>query len=167
MLGIKRKGSKIIKFFDNDIIIINKKDYPQPKKVFILSCKGTLRERIGQFFSHLFLMDENAMNTKYGNLYEVLFMKKSLQLKYALVTFDWAKSRDLDKFTPKGKLRETIKELEGFLISDDKTFGGGLYALNNHEHLQSVKSIDELIKQITLFLRRKDGFKINDKFKNN
>jgi len=151
-LGIKRKNVDVVKLFDSDIIIINKENYVQSKNAFVLSCKGTTRERIGQFFSHLFLMDKEAMNVKYGDKYEIMFIDKGIKIKYALVTLDWAKNRDFDKLTPKGELRKTLKELEGFLIEDDKIFGGGLYVLNNYEHLSSVKSFEDLVKVITSFL---------------
>lgn len=152
-LGIKRKDVDTPKIFDSDIVIIDKDNLQKIDKVFILSCKGTTRERIGQFFSHLFLMDQNVMKIKYGDLYEVMFVKDKIKVKYALVTMDWAKNRDFDKFTKKGKLRKTLKEIEGFLIDDDKVFGGGLYVLNNYVHVKSAKSFDELITTIINFFK--------------
>lgn len=151
-LGIKRKGVNTPKIFDSDIVILNR-DFNKINKAFILSCKGTTRERIGQFFSHLFLMDQKVMNTKYGDLYEVLFLKDGLKIKYALITMDWAKNKDFDLLTKKGGKRKTLKEIEGFLIDDDKTFGGGLYVLNNNEHLKSVKLFEDLVNNIISFLK--------------
>lgn len=94
-LCIVRTKSKHEKKFDSDIIIYNKDNYNETKRVFIISAKGTTRERIGQFLSHLFLMDQDVLNTKYGkNKYEVIFEKEKIKLKYAFVTLDWAASKD-------------------------------------------------------------------------
>lgn len=77
-LRIERNMTGHTKHFDSDILIYNQDTFAQTHKIFILSAKGTTRERIGQFLSHLFLMDEDVLNAKYGiDKYEVIFTKKT------------------------------------------------------------------------------------------
>jgi len=153
-LGILEPSKVIIKKYDCDIIIVNKNKYYKEKNLFIISSKGTVRERIGQFISHLFLMDQDVLDIKYGkNKYKVLFKDKGMSVKYGLVIFDWAKNRDFDKFTKKDKDRVSSKEVEAKLIYDDKRYGSGIYVLNNYEHLDYVRSFEDLINDIHLFLQ--------------
>lgn len=153
-LCIVRKNTNHVKEFDSDIVIINKGNFNRIKKAFILSAKGTTRERIGQFLSHLFLMDQDVLNAKYGkDKYTVIFTKENLQIKYGFVTFDWAKGRDFDKFSQKGNFRKTVKSTEVQLIIDDVKLGGGLFVLNNYEHLDGIGNFSDLVGTICGFLK--------------
>ncbi len=153
-LSIIRKNTNDKKKFDSDIIIVNKDNFYKTRKAFILSVKGTTRERIGQFLSHLFLMDQDVLNAKYGkNKYTVIFTKENLQIKYGFVTMDWAKHRDFDKFNINGSIRNTVKQTEVHLIIDDVKLGGGLYVLNNYEHLDCIGNFSDLVGAICGFLK--------------
>ncbi len=153
-LHIIRKGTNHKKEFDSDIVIINKDGFEKDKRAFILSAKGTTRERIGQFLSHLFLMDQDVLNVKYGkNKYTVKFTEDNLQIKYGFVTFDWARNKDFDKYGGGGKIRKTVKQTEVMLVVDDVKFGGGLYVLNNHEHLDKAGNFSDFVGVICGFLK--------------
>ncbi|MCS6796800.1 MAG: hypothetical protein NZ516_12660, partial [Raineya sp.] len=153
-LCIKRSGTGQVKYFDSDIIIYNKESFANSRKVFILSAKGTTRERIGQFLSHLFLMDSDVLDAKYGkNKYEVIFTKQNISLKYAFVTLDWAKNKDFAKYTKKGKKRETVKTTEVQLILDDVKLGGGIYVLNNFENIDGIGNFASLVGKICDYLK--------------
>ncbi|MGQ9706738.1 MAG: hypothetical protein ACUVWP_07045 [bacterium] len=76
-----------------------------------------------------------------------------MSVKYALVILDWAKNRDFDKFTKRDKDRVSSKEVEAKLIYDDKRYGSGIYILNNSEHLDCVRSFEDLINDINSFLQ--------------
>ena len=153
-LCIERVHSGHIKSFDTDIIIYNNKNILTTRKVFILSAKGTTRERIGQFLSHLFLMDQDVLNAKYGkNKYEVIFEKENINLKYAFVTLDWAAGKDFVKYTKTGKERESVKETEVQLILDDKKLGGGIYVLNNNENFDGIGNFTTLAGTICDYLK--------------
>jgi len=152
-LCLVRKNG-VIKEFDSDIVIINKDGFKKDKKAFILSAKGTTRERIGQFLSHLFLMDQEVLNAKYGkDKYTVIFTKENLQIRYGFVTFDWARNRDFDKYNQSGNVRKTVKSVEVQLIVDDIKLGGGLYVLNNYEHLGGVGNFSDMVGKICGFLK--------------
>lgn len=153
-LCIIRKRTNHKKTFDSDVIIINPSKYNETKKAFILSAKGTTRERIGQFLSHLFLMDQDVLNAKYGkDKYTVIFTDTDIHIKYGFVTFDWAKARDFDKYTKKMKLRDTVKSTEVQLIIDDVKLGGGLFVLNNYTHLDGIGNFSNLVGSICGFLK--------------
>lgn len=153
-LKIQRIKSHHVKSFDSDIIIYNKDSYAKDKRIFILSAKGTTRERIGQFLSHLFLMDSDVLNAKYGkNKYEVIFDKEKISLKYAFVTLDWASSKDFAKYTASGKLRKTVKDTEVQLILDDVRLGGGIYVLNDVENLDGIGNFAMLVGKICEYLK--------------
>jgi hypothetical protein len=153
-LCIERKNTGHIKNFDADIVIYNNKNVSETRKVFILSAKGTTRERIGQFLSHLFLMDQDVLNAKYGkNKYEVIFEKENINLKYAFVTLDWAVGKDFVKYTKTGKERESVKETEVQLILDDKKLGGGIYVLNNNENFDGIGNFTTLAGTICDYLK--------------
>ncbi|MBI4722470.1 MAG: hypothetical protein HY769_05660 [Candidatus Stahlbacteria bacterium] len=153
-LCIVRKNTNHVKNFDSDIVIINKENFNKTQKAFILSAKGTTRERIGQFLSHLFLMDQNVLNAKYGkDKYTVIFTKENIVIKYGFVTFDWARNRDFDKFSQGGAVRKTVKSTEVQLIIDDVKLSGGLYVLNNYEHLDGIGNFSDLVGTICGFLK--------------
>lgn len=153
-LYIIRKSTGYKKEFDSDIVIINKDNFEKDRKAFILSAKGTTRERIGQFLSHLFLMDQDVLNVKYGkNKYVVKFTEENLRIKYGFVTLDWAENKDFDKYSRSGKIRRTTKQTEIMLIVDDVRFSGGLYVLNNHEHLDKIGNFSGLVGSICGFLK--------------
>ena len=88
------------KEFDVDISIRHKDN---AKNYFLISCKGTARERIGQFLSNLFLMDDRLIKTKYHDRYYLEFSKEGIQIMYGFVCYDWAASKDFAKYTKSGK----------------------------------------------------------------
>jgi len=154
ILRLERKNTGQIKKFDSDIIIINKNNFQITRRAYILSVKGTTRERIGQFLSHLFLMDQDVLNAKYGkDKYTVIFTKENLQIKYGFVTLDWAAHRDFDKYSPSGNYRKTVKQSEVQLIADDVKLGGGLFVLNKFDHLDGVGNFSDLVGSICSFLK--------------
>ena len=63
---IVNEKMKYEKIFDIDLVVYNKK---RSNKFYLLSCKGTVRERIGQYISNLFLMDDRLIKTKYNDRY--------------------------------------------------------------------------------------------------
>lgn len=153
-LRIERALTGHVKYFDSDIIIYNRDNFESTRRVFILSAKGTTRERIGQFLSHLFLMDKDVLNTKYGkDKYEVIFTKENISLKYAFVTLDWAEQKDFVKHTKTGKLRKSLKSTEVQLILDDVKLGGGIYVLNNLENIDGIGNFASLVGKICDYLR--------------
>ena len=81
------------KKFDIDIIIKNKNKI---SKCFLISSKGTSRERMRQYLSHLFMMDDRVIKAKYGTKYFLEFFDKEINIKYKA----------------DGKLRETLKQTE-------------------------------------------------------
>ena len=150
-LKLKRILSGHEKFFDVDLFVYSPE---YTKKVFCISCKGTTRERIGQFLSHLFLMDQDVINAKYGEgKYEVVYASENIKLKYAFVTFDWAENKDFVKYTSSGKKRSTVKSTEVNLILDDRKIGGGIYVLNNFENIDGIKNFGGLCGSICDFLK--------------
>ena len=150
-LKIKRIISGHEKLFDVDLFVYKLED---KKKIFCISCKGTTRERIGQFLSHLFLMDQDVLNAKYGiGRYEVIFTKENIKLKYAFVTFDWARNKDFLKYSSSGKKRKTVKSTEVNLILDDHKIGGGIFVLNNYENIDGIGNFAGLCGSICDFLK--------------
>lgn len=139
------------KIFDMDIIIFNqdKKDLNQ---YYLLSCKGSVRERIGQYIANLFLMDDRLIKTKYNDRYYLDFHTKGKIIKYGLVSLDWAKNKDFIKKSKTGKTRETVKQTEVYLINDDIYIGGGVTVFNNLENLDHVLNFGELVGRISNFL---------------
>ena len=97
---IVHQKMRLEKVFDIDIVIWNEKDKKQ--KYYLLSCKGSVRERIGQYISNLFLMDDRLIKTKYNDRYYLDFHKKGKTIKYGLVSLDWARAKD---FVKKNKIR--------------------------------------------------------------
>lgn len=153
-LRIQRTLTKHEKHFDSDILIYNQDTFEETQRVFILSAKGTTRERIGQFLSHLFLMDKDVLNAKYGkDKYEVIFTNENISLKYAFVTLDWAEQKDFVKYTKNGKLRDTLKSTEVQLVLDDVKLGGGIYVLNNLENIDGVGNFASLVGRICDYLK--------------
>lgn len=138
------------KKFDIDIIITNKAK--SVSKCFAISSKGTSRERIGQYLSHLYLMDDRVIKMKYKRRYFLDFHEKNITLRYGLVCMDWAKAKDFVKYTSKNKLRKTLKETEVQLINDDYYIGGGVTVLNNLQNLDGVMRFSELAGKIVAFL---------------
>ena len=143
----RRLGNE--KTFDVDIVIKNNK---KENKYFLISCKGSSRERIGQFLSNLFLMDNRLIKQKYNDKYYLDFHKKNIKIRYGFVCYDWAKTKDFVKNGPKGKPRKTIKQTEVLLINDDDYIGGGVTVLNNLENLTGVINFGELTGKISKFL---------------
>lgn len=153
-LRIKRNLTGHEKHFDSDILIYNQDTFKKTQRVFILSAKGTTRERIGQFLSHLFLMDRDVLNAKYGkDKYEVIFTEENISLKYAFVTLDWSEQKDFAKYTKNGRLRSTLKSTEVQLILDDIKLGGGIYVLNNLENIDGVGNFASLVGRICDYLK--------------
>lgn len=137
------------KRFDIDIVITKEGNV---KKYFLISCKGTARERIGQFLSNLFLMDARLIKEKYSDRYYLPFHQKGIQIKYGFVCYDWAKDKDFFKYTPTGRVRRTLKQTEVHLINDDGYISGGVTVLNNLENLDGVSNFGELVGKIGKFL---------------
>lgn len=153
-LRIERVSTKHTKNFDSDILIYNQDTFEERKRIFILSAKGTTRERIGQFLSHLFLMDKDVLSAKYGkDKYEVIFTKENISIKYAFVTLDWAENKDFLKYTKNGKLRNTLKSTEVQLILDDVKLGGGIYVLNNLQNIDGIGNFASLAGKICDYLK--------------
>lgn len=138
------------KKFDIDIFI---KKRGVSEKVFLLSVKGTSRERIGQFISNLFLMDDRLIKKKYNDRYYLEFKKRGVSIKYGFVCYDWAKSKDFAKYNKSGSKRNTLKETEVLLINDDNYMGGGVTVLNDEENLDGVINFGELATKIAKFLQ--------------
>lgn len=154
LLKIVKYNGAAQKSFDADILILNQDNFEKTNKIYVLSAKGTTRERIGQFLSHLFLMDQDVLNAKYGkNRYEVIFTKENLKLKYGFTTLDWANSKDFIKHSKTGKVRNTVKNAEVQLILDDLKLGGGIYVLNNLENIDGVRNFNSLVGSICDYLK--------------
>lgn len=151
----KKNSNNLVKYFDADVLIYKKSiSQHSLRKVFCLSVKGTTRERIGQFLSHLFLMDQDVLDAKYGkDRYEVIFHKENVRVKYAFVTLDWAQNKDFIKHTSRGKERTTMKKTEVRLILDDHKLGGGIYVLNNYENIDGTGNFAGLCGRIVDFLK--------------
>lgn len=153
-LRIKRRSTGHEKQFDADILIYNQDTFTLSRKVFILSAKGTTRERIGQFLSHLFLMDQDVLDAKYGkDKYEVIFLRENISIRYAFVTLDWAENKDFTKYTKSQKLRQTVKNTEVQLILDDVKLGGGIYVLNNLDNMDGIGNFATLVGRICDYLK--------------
>lgn len=138
------------KKFDVDIVIYNKNE-SSPAKFFLLSVKGSARERIGQYIANLFLMDDRVIKTKYGDRYYLEFAE-SIRVKYGFVCFDWGKSTDFHRLTKTGQPRQTMKQTEVCLINDDEYVAGGLSVLNNNDNLHGILNFGELAAKIAKFL---------------
>lgn len=152
-LILKKRNTNLQKYFDCDIFIINKNNYKNTKRVYILSAKGTTRERIGQFLSHLFMMDQRVINVKYGkDKYDVIFETEGISIKYGFVTLDWAKNKDFIKYTKGGGIRNTVKQTEIVLVNDDYYLGGGVFVLNNNDNLDGTGNFGSLVGRISDFL---------------
>lgn len=143
----RRRGNE--KGFDVDVLAYNPES---SQKFFLLSCKGSARERIGQYISHLLLMDERVIKVKYGNKYFLDFIEQKVAIKYGFVCMDWPKAPDFRLRNPSGTLRKTLKQTEVFLINDDEHVAGGLTVLNNAENLHGILNFGELAAKIAKFL---------------
>ena len=139
----------IKKLFDVDIAIHNPTN---PQKYFLLSCKGTARERIGQFIANLILLDERLIKEKYKDRFWLEHKKEELWVKYGFVCLDWARNKDFIKYTPSGEQRKTLKQLEVLLVNEDYYLGGGVTVLNNLENLDGVINFGGLVGRIADFL---------------
>lgn len=137
------------KRFDVDVLVMREDD---SRKLFALSCKGSARERIGQFVANLFLMDDRLVMMKYGDKYFLDFKEQGHSVRYAFVCFDWAKLPDFHRYTRTGKERETLKQTEVYLINDDDYIAGGVAVLNNSENLHGVLNFGQLTANICKFL---------------
>jgi len=143
--------SSLEKKFDADIAVFNPK---RNDHIYILSVKGTTRERIGQFLSHLFMMDSRVMNAKYSHdRYVIEFERAGIKLKYGFVTMDWAKTKDFARYNHNHQQRRSVKEMEVQLINDDQKLGGGIFVLNNLDNFEGVGNFGSLVGKITDFLR--------------
>ncbi|MBC6497320.1 MAG: hypothetical protein GDA54_03240 [Alphaproteobacteria bacterium GM7ARS4] len=138
------------KQFDIDIVVKNVRK--EDKKYFLISCKGSAREGIGQYLSNLFLMDDRLIKAKYRDSYYLEFARKGVKIKYAFVCYDWGKTKDFLKYTKTGKERETLKSTEILLINDENYISGGIAVLNNHENLDGVVNFGTLAARIAQFL---------------
>ncbi len=139
------------KKFDADIMILNPK---REDRFYVLSVKGTTRERIGQFLSHLFMMDNEAIIAKYGkDRYTILFERDNVKLKYGFVTMDWAVNKDFVMQNKSNAHRKSVKEMEVQLVNDDHKIGGGLFVLNNLSNFNGVGNFGSLVGRITDFLK--------------
>jgi hypothetical protein len=119
-------------------------------RLFIISIKGTARERIGQFLSNLFIFDKRVIKLKYGDKY--LFNPP--KFKVAFVCLDLAKNKDFSHENEEKiekKKNTSVKQLEVYLINDDNYVGGGVYVLNNLPKLEKVGNFSELIGNIVKF----------------
>ena len=143
---IKRVNTNAKKRIDRDLIVYSRN---LNDRVFLISVKGTARERIGQFLSHLFIFDDRVLNVKYGNRY----IYERLNFKYAFVCFDLAKNKDFsDKDVRRiEKKRKGTKQMEVYLINDDYYISGGIYVLNNLHKLNGVGSFSSLLAKIKEF----------------
>jgi len=137
------------KHFDIDIIINNPK---RANRYFLVSCKGTARERIGQFLSNLFLMDDRLIKEKYSDRYYLDFSRKGTRIMYAFVCYDWAVQKDFNKYTKTGAIRKTLKQTEVLLINDEDYISGGIAVINNVENIAGVMNFGELVGRIANFL---------------
>jgi len=140
-ISIKRIRTEAVKSIDRDLIVYSTL---KTDRVFLISVKGTARERIGQFLSHLFIFDDRVLRVKYGCLYEY----KKPKFKYAFVCFDLAENKDLsgEEINTQG-----TKQLEVYLIDDDNYISGGIYVLNNLPKLNKVGNFSELLARIKKF----------------
>ena len=137
------------KKFDVDILI---KKQTGDQKVYLLSVKGTARERIGQFFSNLFFLDDRVVKLKYDNVYYLEHKREGWRIKYGFVCLDWSKSPDFTKYTKKGNRRNTLKETEVDLINTDSYISGGITILNNNENFDGILNFEGIVKKIVAFL---------------
>lgn len=143
----QRRGNE--KGFDVDVLAY-KPD--SSRKFFLLSCKGSARERIGQYIANLLLMDERVIKVKYGDKYFLDFIKQNVAIKYGFVCMDWPKLPDFRLRNASGTQRKTLKQTEVFLINDDEHVAGGLTVLNNAENLHGILNFGELATKIAKFL---------------
>ncbi len=141
-IAIKRINTNSKKNIDKDLIVYSSN---LDDRVFLISVKGTARERIGQFLSHLFIFDDRVLKLKYGNRYTY----EKPNFKYAFVCFDLAENKDFsgDKVSP-------TKQLEVYLINDDYYISGGIYVLNNLPKQNGVGSFSSLLAKIKEFLNK-------------
>jgi hypothetical protein len=141
---IKRLNTNAKKSIDRDLIVYSRN---LNDRVFLISVKGTDRERIGQFLSHLFIFDDRVLKVKYGRRY------RRPNFKYAFVCFDLAKNKDFSD-EDEGRIekkRKGTKQMEVYLINDDYYISGGIYVLNNLPKLNGVGSFSSLLAKIKEF----------------
>ena len=151
IFSIIHRKKKITKYFDVDIFITNDKK----EKWYLLSIKGSVRERIGQFIATLFLLDEKVIKEKYQDQWYLNHVEKQKDIKYGLINLDWSgEVKDFQKFTKKGKKRNSVKEVEIELINDDTNIGGKVTALNNFTNFEHVINFAGLCAEISKFFDR-------------
>lgn len=146
-LSLKRKNIEPVKKPDIDLVVFSKKI---KHKLFLISIKGTARERIGQFLSNLFIFDKRVLEIKYNDLY----LLSPPLFKLSFVCLDLAKNKDFsdeNKEKIERKTKRATKQIEVYLIYDDEYLSGGIYVLNNLPKLQKVGNFSELIGRIVKF----------------
>jgi hypothetical protein len=153
-IKIKRKNKDCYKNIDRDIIVYSEKI---KDRIFFISVKGTARERIGQFLSHLFIFDEKVLKIKYNDLYflDNIVDNKKINFKYAFVSFDLAKKGDFSALNSSSLNYKSTKQLEIYLIDDDENVSAGIYVLNNLPKLNKVGNFSSLLAKIKNFFDQK------------
>lgn len=140
------------KKFDVDVLLRNENN----TKFYALSVKGTTRERIGQSQLVLFMLDKKLMDLKY-NAQDTLFTSKiwtqGVKVKYGMVVYDYAKSKDYAKrYDKHGNPRTNLtREFDVEMFFQDKTLGGGFTILNNLENFDNTIKFSELYGKIISF----------------
>lgn len=150
-IKIYAKGTNPYKTIDADVIVYSTEPLLN-NRFFIISVKGTARERIGQFLSNLFIFDPNVIKIKYGN--SVIFDSGGIDFKIAFLCYDLAKQRDLSsesKEKIKEKGQKGVKQAEVYLIDLDPTVSAGIYVPNNLFKLNKVGNFSSLIAKIKEF----------------
>jgi len=153
-IKIRRKNKDCYKNIDRDIIVYSEKI---KDRIFFISVKGTARERIGQFLSHLFIFDEKVLKIKYNDLYflDNIVDNKKINFKYAFVSFDLAKKGDFSALNSSSLNYKSTKQLEIYLIDDDENVSAGIYVLNNLPKLNKVGNFSSLLAKIKNFFDQK------------
>jgi hypothetical protein len=140
-----------IKKIDADLLVYSEK---YDDKLYIISVKGTARERIGQFLSNLFIFDDRVIKVKYGDKY--YFSENKPKFKLSFVCFDMAKNKDFSDENEENilrKMRKSVKQMEVYLIDDDYYIGGGIYVLNNLYKLHKVGNFSNLVGNLKEFFK--------------
>lgn len=150
---LQHKKKDLKKKFDIDIFITNKDE----NKWYLLSVKGSVRERIGQFIATLFLLDDRIIKEKYNDEWFLNHKKNGKKIKYGLINLDWSgETKDFQKYTNKnGKKRKSVKEVEIELIDNDHYVGGKVSSFNNYENFDKVINFSTLCGEISKFFNQK------------
>lgn len=144
-IKITRVNTEASKTIDCDLYIYSGE---KTDRIFLISVKGTARERIGQFLSHLFIFDDRVLKVKYLNN---LYLYEKPRFKYAFVCFDLAKHKDFSSEDRTKLNYKGSKQLEIYLIDDDVYIGGGVYVLNNLPKLNKIGNFSSLVAKIKQF----------------